>query len=55
MLLFAGQPGFAGQAGLTPFDPAAQIIATFGRPARAYRLGRYTVLVWRQNLLRRLS
>ncbi len=55
VLLFAGQPGFSGQAGLTPFDPAAQVLATFGRPARAYRLGRYTVLVWPGNLLRRLS
>jgi len=55
VLLFAGQPGFAGQAGLTPFDPASQIEASFGRPAQTYRLGRYTVLVWRQNLLQRLS
>jgi hypothetical protein len=54
VLLFSGQPGFAGQAGLSAFDPAAQITATFGRPARTYRLGRYTVLVWHQNLLRLL-
>ncbi len=55
VLLFSGQSGFAGQAGLTPFDPASQIEASFGPPARTYHLGRYTVLVWRQNLLQRLS
>ena len=42
-------------AGLAPFDPARQIQATFGQPADRYDLGRYTVLVWHQNLLRRLS
>ena len=55
VLLFSGKPGFAGEAGLTPFDPASQITATFGRPEHTYDLGRYTVLVWRQNLLQRLS
>jgi hypothetical protein len=55
VLLFAGKPGFAGEAGLRPFDPARQIQETFGRPEHTYHLGRYTVLVWRQNLLQRLS
>jgi hypothetical protein len=55
VLLFSGTHGFAGEAGLSPFDPASQIRATFGRPEHTYDLGRYTVLVWRQNLLRRLS
>jgi hypothetical protein len=41
-------------AGLQPFDPASQVLATFGRPAQVYDLGRYTVLVWHQNLLRHL-
>jgi hypothetical protein len=54
VLLFSGQPGFSGEAGLQPFDPASQVLATFGPPARTYDLGRYTVLVWHQNLLRRL-
>jgi hypothetical protein len=54
VLLFSGKPGFAGEAGLSPFNPASQITATFGRPERTYDLGRYTVLVWRQNLLQRL-
>jgi hypothetical protein len=55
VLLFSGKPGFTGEAGLSPFDPARQITATFGRPEHTYDLGRYTVLVWRQNLLQRLS
>ncbi len=55
VLLFSGKPGFAGEAGLAPFDPAGQIRASFGRPEQTYHLGRYTVLVWRQNLLQRLS
>jgi len=55
VLLFAGKPGFAGEAGLTPFDPDGQIQATFGRPEHTYDLGRYMVMVWRQNLLQRLS
>jgi hypothetical protein len=54
VLLFSGQPGFSGEAGLSPFDPASQLWATFGPPAQTYDLGRYTVLVWHQNLLRRL-
>ncbi len=55
VLLFSGKPGFTGEAGLTPFDPGSQIKATFGPPEHTYDLGRYTVLVWRQNLLRRLT
>jgi hypothetical protein len=51
VLLFSGQPGFSGEAGLSPFDPASQVRATFGPAARTYRLGRYTVLVWPRNLL----
>jgi hypothetical protein len=55
VLLFSGQRGFAGQAGLAPFSPTAAISATFGQPAASYRLGSYTVLVWHRNLLRDLS
>jgi hypothetical protein len=54
VVLFSGQRGFSGEAGLAPFDPASQLLATFGPPARTYDLGRYTVLVWHHNLLRRL-
>jgi hypothetical protein len=55
VLLFSGQRGFTGQAGLAPFSPTAAIKATFGQPAASYRLGAYTVLVWHRNLLRDLS
>jgi hypothetical protein len=55
VLLFSGKRGFTGEAGLKPFDPSGQITATFGRPEHTYDLGRYTVLVWRQNLLQHLS
>jgi hypothetical protein len=48
-------PGFSGETGRQPFDPASQVLATFGPPAQTYDLGRYTVLVWHQNLLRRLQ
>jgi hypothetical protein len=51
VLLFSGQPGFSGEAGLSPFDPASQVSSTFGPPAQTYRLGRHTVLVWHRNLL----
>jgi hypothetical protein len=33
------------------FSYARDAIATFGRPARAYRVGAYRVLVWNKNLL----
>jgi hypothetical protein len=55
VLLFSGQSGFAGEAGLAPFSPVGAVSATFGRPAASYRLGAYTVLVWHRNLLRDLS
>jgi hypothetical protein len=55
VLLFAGQSGFPGQAGLLPFSPAAAVSAEFGKPAATYHLGAYTVLVWHRNLLRDLS
>lgn len=32
----------------------AQMTRTFGRPARTYHIGKYTVLVWNYNLLTRL-
>jgi hypothetical protein len=49
VVLFHGIPGFPG------FSSAQQVAATFGRPARTYRDGRYTVLVWNRNLLRDLG
>jgi hypothetical protein len=37
------------------WEPAGQIRAVFGQPARTYRTGPYTILVWNRNLLSRLS
>jgi hypothetical protein len=34
--------------------PRAAAVATFGRPARVYRFGKYTIMVWNRNLLSRL-
>jgi hypothetical protein len=42
----AGYPGFAHEQA---------VLATFGKPARTYRVGSYTILVWNSNLLSRLS
>jgi hypothetical protein len=49
VVIFRGIPGFPG------FSRAQKVEATFGRPARTYRAGRYTVLVWNRNLLRDLG
>ncbi len=37
------------------FTDSAAVLATFGRPARTYRVGVYRVLVWHKNLLRDLT
>jgi hypothetical protein len=38
------------------FNPSySQVTATFGKPARAYRVGADTILVWDQNLLAKLG
>jgi hypothetical protein len=37
-----GYPGFA---------PRQAVLATFGEPARAYHVGRYTIWYWHRNLL----
>ena len=42
----AGYPGFAQEQA---------VLATFGKPARTYHIGFYTVLVWNSNLLSDLS
>jgi hypothetical protein len=36
------------------WEPASQVRAVFGQPARTYRTGPYTILVWNENLLSRL-
>ena len=45
-------PGVAEYRGFTQEQAA---LATFGKPARTYHVGSYTVLVWDKNLLRELS
>ena len=45
-------PGVAGYPG---FSSARAVLATFGKPARTYHVGSYTVLVWNQNLLPELG
>ena len=41
-------------AGYPGFSPERAVLATFGKPARTYHVGSYTVLVWNSNLLREL-
>ena len=48
-VLFPGVPGYGG------FTPEGAVLAAFGRPARTYHVGAYTVLVWNGNLLRKLG
>jgi hypothetical protein len=44
-------PGLAGYPGFTQERVA---LATFGQPARTYRVGSYTILMWNKNLLHEL-
>jgi len=48
VVLFPGVPGYGG------FTNERAVLATFGRPARTYHLGSYTVLTWDRNLLSEL-
>jgi hypothetical protein len=45
VVLFSGITGFGG------FTDRPLVLATFGRPARTYRVGQDTILWWRKNLL----
>jgi len=45
VVLFPGINGFPG------FTNRKQVLATFGKPARTYHVGRYTILYWHKNLL----
>jgi hypothetical protein len=49
VVLFPGVTGYPG------FTPEQAVLATFGRPARSYHVGAYTILVWNKNLLRDLA
>jgi hypothetical protein len=46
---------FPGQAEYLGFTQEKAVLATFGKPARTYHVGSYTILVWDKNLLRILS
>jgi hypothetical protein len=46
---------FPGVAEYRGFTQEQAVLATFGKPARTYHVGAYTVLVWGKNLLRELS
>jgi hypothetical protein len=41
-------------AGYPGFSPERAVLATFGKPARTYHVGSYTILVWNSNLLSEL-
>ena len=45
---------FPGIQGYTGFTARRQVLATFGKPARTYHVGRYTILYWPENLLTKL-
>ena len=45
VVLFPGSPGYPG------FTNRRAVLATFGKPARTYHVGRYTILWWNRNLL----
>ena len=46
---------FPGVAEYRGFTQEQAVLARFGKPARTYHVGAYTVLVWDKNLLRELS
>jgi hypothetical protein len=50
-----GTPPFTGFTGIPPFADEKAVLATFGRPARIYHDGEYTILVWNKNLLADVS
>jgi hypothetical protein len=45
-IVLDSEPGF-----MNHWEPRALIKKYFGRPARTYQIGRYTVMVWDRNLL----
>jgi hypothetical protein len=46
---------FPGAAGYPGYTQERAVLATFGKPARTYHVGAYTVLVWNRNLLTELG
>ena len=49
VVLSPGTPGYPG------FTDRRAVLATFGKPARTYRVGQYTIWWWHQNLLTDLA
>jgi hypothetical protein len=49
VVLFPGVDEYAG------FTNKQAVLATFGKPARTYHVGSYTILVWNSNLLSSLG
>jgi hypothetical protein len=45
VVLFPGISGYPG------FTDRQAVLATFGKPARTYHVGQYTILWWPKNLL----
>ena len=48
VVLFPGIQGYPG------FTSRSKVLASFGRPARTFHVGRYTILYWHKNLLTEL-
>jgi hypothetical protein len=48
VVLFPGIQGYPG------FTSSGKILASLGKPARTYHVGRYTILYWHKNLLTEL-
>ena len=49
VVISRGVPGYPG------FSSERAVLATFGKPARTYHVGSYTILVWNHNLLPELG
>jgi len=48
---FRGTEPFTGYTGVGAFTQTKEVFATFGKPARVYHDGPYTIYVWNKNLL----
>ncbi len=48
---YTGRQPFTGYTGVGSFSQTKDMLATFGKPARTYHDGAYTIYVWNKNLL----
>ncbi len=55
VVLSPGIPGSPGSPGYPGFTARHAVLATFGRPARTYHVGDYTILYWPRNLIAELA